>query len=294
MAHEDASQPRWWYWVDIAYKVAVVVGVIIAFTFVTLPSSRDDRRKSTAEAEAVEYQVHQSRRPAIQVLPTMTQSASVQDIREMRLALKLSNVGEVGATIESLEVKVDNGEPVGEAADIVRSTIDYFNLRMNTAVERAPSVQQYGAQQATYSEQTNGSLVDPLPPHEPCPHGILLAIAEGTEDLKWSPIERATQSLSQPQILRPKQSASHAFTYLLTEYPEQHHRQWLRFRITVKCRSEESDEAPYVQQYELFMSGLPLPRGQDSICAPVECSTTTVEGTVWQPDAPLMSVSPKE
>jgi hypothetical protein len=138
-----------------------------------------------------------------------------------------------------------------------------------------------------------------IPYHEVCPHGMLFAITDESPDITWSAIVDACQTFKPQQMLKPHQSATQQFTYLLTELPLQHNRQWLKFKIGVEYQGEESH--PETQQYTLYVSGLPLTQTDGgkrtvsySVDAPSTVQKRAVEYRVWRPEAPLMPSSATE
>jgi hypothetical protein len=138
-----------------------------------------------------------------------------------------------------------------------------------------------------------------IPYHEVCPHGMLFAITDDSPDITWTAIVGACQTFKPLQVLKSHQSATQQFTYLLTELPLQHNRQWLKFKIGVEYHGEKLK--PETQQYTLFVSGLPLTQTDDNPRT-ISYSTgpspnvpkKTFETRVWRPDAPLMPSSAPE
>jgi hypothetical protein len=118
-----------------------------------------------------------------------------------------------------------------------------------------------------------------------CPHGRVFAIGEDSPDVEWQQVPAATQSVKRPRILRPNQEAMQSFVFLLTEYPDQFNRQWLRFRIVV----EMQDEPP--QEYSLMVSGIPMPCCDgDTLHSNYTPTSQPCGIQVWKADAPLMPV----
>ena len=79
-----------------------------------------------------------------------------------------------------------------------------------------------------------------------CPHGRVFLIAEKSADIEWKALENIREVRIVDTVLRPEQSATEHFDYLLTETLDPHY-QWLRFVIEVN-----PDESTY-QRFEYIV-----------------------------------------
>jgi len=330
----------WYYYVGlVVYHVAVALALVFVFFKISWPQHLDQarlneierefgnirlaqsgirQRQMEANAEAVELQVGKLRRPSIQLTPVVYQSGSFQDIREIRLELTLSNVGDCGALIHGIEATVENGVAKEEASKIIVDTQNYYYDRIDYQSRGGrsdwplPLLYESGSA-SPYPDRTvsgtseSGSiqednavamrgmysyLRDRLPYHPNCPHGRLFALSEDSPDILWTRIENAKQSSEQKHSLGPQERASLNFNYLLTEFPMQHNRQWLKFNVVVEYSSEDDPSKVNKQHYTQIVSGLP---GDNQALYKV-AKYTEFRGdspepsapTVWYPTAPLM------
>lgn len=289
------------------------------------PLATEQARESKASAERAEYDLKQARKPAVQITPRIRQSQSFQDIREIYLDLLLENKGGSDAIVRRIEVATYNGKPDAEAAETIRSTQRFFyerehyaqpeyrpdifsaastgdgaNLSVNSASAPPDQVIMSGQtrQAADFreSESAANDFFGALPPHYPCPHGRLIALSADSPDIQWEAVQKAQQVLSAELVMRPNQSASHGFNFLLTEYPLQHDRQWLRFRVSITYDGGETSKAPEKQVYELLVPGLVKASGSSPVQTSYGGSLTEQQGgdIEWQPSAPLIPITPAE
>jgi hypothetical protein len=133
---------------------------------------------------------------------------------------------------------------------------------------------------------------DPLskiPSHD-CRHGRIFAVGLKSEHMKWTPIGPADQSFDTQVKLGPNQEAQHEFVFVVTEFPEQHNRQWFHFAVQVAYRGSEADAKNQLQHVDLFVSGLPLPCCSET-AQPVQVGFKSCKncGGDWEPDAPPLS-----
>lgn len=309
------KKSSWALGVSIANLLILVIGGSVGFFLISLPARFDESRLADLEAKTraiaiqqsafesrakaanatiAEHEANQIRRPAVQVTPKIEQFGSIEDIREIRLSLLLANVGNADSTIRKISVHVEDGAPTKQVAEILTRTREYYHRRMEyyrqpteadpSPVEQAEFLDPIpSAEPAATDGLFNDTGLKPIQRDDNCPHGRVFAIGANSPDVKWQAIENATQTLDRQQLLRPQQSATHHFTFLLTEYPMQHNRQWIRFRITV---DQELGER---QEYALLVSGLPLSPCSDARTVYKCCSQS--EPCVWQPDAPLMPIN---
>src|SRR5262245_58744849 len=116
----------------VAGAVALLVW-LLGYVFIDRPTMRREAhlavaqtRETTASATKTEMEIVKARRPVLQVMPTIRQSASNQDIREIRLELSFENRGNSDATIHHMAVSVDDGSPKGAAAETIADTQRYY------------------------------------------------------------------------------------------------------------------------------------------------------------------------
>jgi hypothetical protein len=341
------SHPPIYYLAGGVYHIAVAIAIGFVFWRVTWPQHLDQSRLSEIEAKlgqlklersatsgrqleaetaVAEVQKDKVRRPIIQLTPSIVQSASTQDIREIHVQLELNNAGESGATIHGVTAQVDDGHPSESAAEVIARTQDYFYRRLkyryegglNDSAQPAPlgipPVGDYPAQQANaeslfepapvtkppFGQDLFEYFASQLPPHGNCPHGKLFALSSDSPDIKWTPVQNATQSVTQKTTLGPSESTSLNFNYLLTEYPLQHNFQWLRFKITIEYTSEYEPDRVKKRTYVQILPGLTGDEGESTLKS---VKYTTMAPTVlpnsrsyfvWKPTAPLMPTSVDE
>jgi len=72
-------------------------------------------------------------------------------------------------------------------------------------------------------------------------------------NLRWYEVSELSRRVPLWIDISPSTSAMKSFKYLLTEYPNQHHRQWFRFRVAVN-----GETASASQIHEFTVSGQPL------------------------------------
>ena len=88
---------------------------------------RQPNRLTAAQAENIEQQ----NKPAITLTPTISQSDSVEDIREIRLRIVVTNVGGAEAELKKLQLVVSDGVPTDDAQQDLYLTQEFFNQRRN-------------------------------------------------------------------------------------------------------------------------------------------------------------------
>jgi hypothetical protein len=269
-----------------------------------------DSRKSLADARQAELQVSKNSKSVLTVKPAVEQSYAVKDIREIYVETRCENVGLINVNLDAIRIDVFEGKPSPAVKEILDRTMTMFQYRRE--IERAsaesatplPSPSQPVAKPpraerpALPADDAPGAaLGDPLSYRreliaawekleQQCPHGQLFAINEASPDIEWHAMQRVSRIVPVMTTLQPGQSASKRFSFLLTEYPEQHHRQWFRFVVTVNPNSPESS-----QRFDFIVSGLPLPAGGQGTVA----YTTTQHHDVymrWEPDSPLIGIPP--
>lgn len=265
-------------------------------------------RHLDAQVKLTEHKEQQTRTPVIQLTPRITQSISCEDIREIRLRLLLNNLGDAEVRIKQVKVKVANGAPNGNARDDLFLTQRFHYRRLlnpdsaatppaSTYFEPSPAPASAIAQvkldpspgldtPEPVVQLTENDPLNNLPPHE-CRHGKIFAISSNSPDIDWKPLDKADQTFDTEETLGPKQNAQHEFVFVVTEYPEQHHRQWFRFQIQVAHGSSETASREQLQQVDLIVPGLPLPCCPDTT-EPVAYKTTTCNNcpSVWEAEAP--------
>jgi len=280
--HEN-QRSRWLGPTFVAAMVSLAVtalGNAAAFFWVTVPQAAIQSELDKQRAAIAENEAKNRRQPRLRLLPTVSQSVSVEDIREIRLELLIENIGQTGESVDSITVKALNGHLEDDAAETVFRTQRAYRKMLELAYRRRL------VDQVAYEEQLGEVQIE-----ENCPHGRLFAIADGSPSLEWKEVARARQVSDARKSLGPGETVSESFVFLLTEYPEQHNRQWLRFEIEVE-RGGPSSGRNKTDTFSVLVSGLPMPTAfSGRTPTPVyENSTTSApsnEAEVWRPQGPL-------
>src|SRR5690606_19741028 len=94
-----------------------------------IQQSEYEGRLNEANAKIAEQNADQHSKPAVQVSTDVFQSRSIEDIREIRISMYMTNVGKTDATIKRMVVRVDDGSPKDYARNLLTRTRDYYYLR---------------------------------------------------------------------------------------------------------------------------------------------------------------------
>jgi hypothetical protein len=269
----------------------LLIGGTVKYFVVDRPLSLQVHRLTTAQADIAEQQRH----PAIALTPTITQSDSVEDVREIRLRVIIQNVGGTDAELRKLELIVSNGVPTEDASQDLTLTRRFFLKRHGEKEEGQddPIV--------PIKQRNDGYIDNPKedPTHD-CRHGRVFAISNDSPHIQWFAAEHADQIVETVSVLKPKQSAMHEFVFVLTEYPNQHHRQWLRFEVKAYWDDMSGPRAGEIvegilpmncEQSEMIVPGMPLTATlpQDVGFTIPDEQTGNTKGQVWRADAPTIT-----
>jgi hypothetical protein len=139
--------------------------------------------------------------------------------------------------------------------------------------------------------QTGGETLLRIPGHE-CHHGEIFAVGASSKSIEWSPIDAAAQSFDTQFLLRPKQTAQHEFVFVVTEFPQQHNRQWFRFFLQVAYSATDGKAEDEQQQVEVIVPGLPLPCCSET-AQPIAAESKSCKscGGNWEADAQPLPVT---
>lgn len=288
---------------SIVSSVCGIFGSVVIYFTVTKPQLESQLRLIESQADIAEHEAANLRRPSLQITPSIVQSASVEDIREIRLRVMMENIGDAETTISAVRLKVNNGAIKGEAQDVLARTRKLFYKykymddveealdRIGLIEEQTPPPDRYVTRKAAIDDQMNrfeesyGNHDSQTPMSTNCPHGRLFAVATSAPNVEWSDVPEARQTAITSRMLRPGQKATQEFVFVLTEYPEQHNRQWLKFDLVVE-HDGGIDAAEQQESFDIVVSGLPQTRltnetGYREVASPDA-------GSVWTPTAPLL------
>ncbi len=259
---------------------------------------RQPNRLTAAQAENIEQQ----NKPAITLTPTISQSDSVEDIREIRLRIVVTNVGGAEAELKKLQLVVSDGVPTDDAQQDLYLTQKFFNQRRNIVKDAATTMDVPLKPIAKrHDDYPDLSKLDPT--HD-CRHGRIFAISNNSPHINWYELKHAGETIETVTVLRPKQSVMHEFVFVLTEYPDQHNRQWLRFHVKAFWQDTKnagqtapangSSPTMACDESEMIVPGLPLsadvPRTVSYNTMP---PTSTSRSQVWKADVPTIVPLPR-
>jgi hypothetical protein len=214
----------------------------------------------------------------------------------------IQNVGGADAELRTLQVSVADGTPTLDAAEDLQLTQEFYRTR--TATTSNPVIQ------ASYTDKPPSKVVrhdiyvdsQEKGPDHYCRHGRIFAISSNSPHIQWADLNHAKQTFETKSVLQPQQCVEHEFVFVLTEYPNQHNRQWLRFNVSAismdegdaeVSRTKSAGETLLQQDYEIIVPGLPMT--SSSIAGEVRPTSfkptdeSSVKSQVWKMDAPLMS-----
>ncbi len=240
------------------------------------------KRETTAKAKIAELEAEKSGSQILVVEPVVTQSGSVQDIREINVELYLKNVGISPTTVSEIRMEIFEAALSADARGfIARTQAIYENRRLLDEL-----LNQIGGDvDQSRRLQTEESLKEL---EKNCPHGHLFAIGPGSVDVEWKPLDLLTKKLALNTKIPSGGSAFKSFTYLLLEFPKQHHRQWFRFVITINPKSSETK-----QHFDFIVSGLQLPSVPRTAVMTYNSVWRMPPPTRWAPGVPLLPTLPE-
>lgn len=237
-----------------------------------------EARKEEANAALAEFEAKRAGSQILQIKPAVEESQSIGDIREITLETIFTNAGTLPVTVSELQIEVYEARPSQRAWEPLSKTLQLEYLRGKLFIDPYSSDFEQDPQKRAEFQQQYDEL------HQDCPHGRLFAIDASSVDVDWTLLESLSRHIAINAELPSGASAFNRFTYLLTEMPNQHHRQWFRFVVTVNPDNEETRS-----KFEFVVSGLPLK--SDNQVTVRNVTETSVRR--WAPVVPLLPSNPK-
>ncbi len=247
------KSPKWYLLFDLALKLLAMAGVVVMFFVVTRPAAEIDLARKTLEA-------NKDSKPLLSIKPTISQPPSFKGVRRLQVHAQLANKGLTDVAIKAIRVNVFRGTISAEAQDVVSRTqiiadsLEIINSPTPAPIPIDPTVilGEDKVVQPSKDEETAKQRAKERATKEyeqlrlKCLHGQVFLISEKSADIEWKALENIRELRNVDTVLRPEQTVSEHFDYLLTETLDPHY-QWLRFVIEVN-----PDESTY-QRFEYIV-----------------------------------------
>jgi hypothetical protein len=258
MKDQKDQPPHWYLLTDLIIKCLAILGSVYLFIAVTKPTADVDLRlkqhettKSQATSITAIVEANKSIEPLLSIKPIIEQTSSDKDVRGLHIETQLSNVGLIDIVLKRIEIEAYEGKVSTEVYDVINRTQKIHEYVETRGIQRivppsdnqTKTISQRWADSLKFMKQDYMSgfdktkeekqgLEDGIKLIEKPPPGQLFLISEKSKDITWSHLDRVKDIRPLQFILRPNQSASEHFHYILTENLEPHYG-WLRFVIKV-------------------------------------------------------------
>jgi hypothetical protein len=218
----------------------------------------------------VEFDLKRRQLPSLKVTPVVVQASSSDDVRHIRLELNITNDGETEITVKNINSTIYVGRTTLEIQDLIEQTIRFSKARAVLS-SMVPS--------SDDTEEARALATKEVEMHrERCPHGRAFLIAKDSKHVRWEKVPDLAQLQLTNVTLRPRESASHVFNYLITDAQTLHYN-WFLFEITI------NDELDPEHRIEFILPGAHSPSAH---FMPVSYTATTSAESRWEPTSPLI------
>jgi hypothetical protein len=243
-----------------------------------LEADRSEHDLLRAEAEAVMAQAESARaaKPLLRMMPVVELKPAYKDVSEIECTVEFTNVGMAEAPIRTVNVDVFHALATEETRQTIERTQRIFDCLELIDMQPVTEEEVRRRQEATL--QFAELRLE-------CPHGQLFSVSDQSKDVHWTLVGKLSETKRPLITLRPNQSVSEQFNYVLTQ-SLQLHQSWYRLSITATLEDNSSQRFAFI-----------VPTRQPKVVTYRGTTSYAGDGSVaqtevyrWSPPAPLAPI----